>query len=88
MFEFLKRWLAPKPAPYRPMAIRRRRINPVYFLETKREEHLAGKVDSRITEIRCGNDVSSTQSQYPEHLSVQRPELQPDQWNAGRRKNI
>lgn len=59
MFKFIQRLFAPKPAPCRPMAIRRKRINPVYLLEAKRKEGVSGAISSSMTEVRRGNDVGS-----------------------------
>lgn len=57
MFKFIQRLFAPKPAPRRPMAIRRKRINPVYLLEPKHQEGVSGSISSSMTEVRRGNDV-------------------------------
>lgn len=56
MIKFLMRLFAAKPAPRRPMAIRRRRINPVYLLQAERRDDLAGKIGTRITGFERGND--------------------------------
>ncbi|EJG5414254.1 hypothetical protein NAD41_000855 [Salmonella enterica] len=62
MFKFLSRFLKPKPAPRRPQAIRRQRINPVYFLEPEQPplDRVNGQVRMRMTEVTRGNDVSGT----------------------------
>ncbi|EDY2030021.1 hypothetical protein GTB64_004463 [Salmonella enterica] len=60
MFKFLSRFLKPKPAPTRPMAIRRTRINPVYFLEPEQDDGLKGQIGSRMTEIHRGNNVGGS----------------------------
>lgn len=75
MFEFIARLFRAKPAAQRPMAIRRRRINPVYLLTPERDEHLAGKIGTRITGEVRGNDVSASQYEHDGSLSVTRAEL-------------
>lgn len=75
MFEYLCNLFAPTPAPRKPMAIRRKRLNPVYVLQPKREKYLTGKVGVRITEVRDGNDVGTTQHAHDERLPGERPEL-------------
>lgn len=60
MFKFIQRLFAPKPAPVRPMALRRRRINPVYFLEPERKEGVSGQIGCSMKEVRRGNDVGGS----------------------------
>ena len=75
MFEFIARLFAPKPPVKRPMAIRRKRINPVYLLNPERGDHLVGKIGTRITGEVRGNDVSATQYAHHDSVSIPRPEL-------------
>lgn len=59
MFKFIQRLFAQKPKPSRPQAIRRQRINPVYFLEPEHKEGIKGSVKTQIKEVRLGNDGRS-----------------------------
>lgn len=60
MFKFIAQFFAPKTVQSRPMAIRRKRINPTYFLQPESREHVCGSVGSRMTEVHRGNDVSDS----------------------------
>lgn len=59
MFKFIQRFFAQKPKPRRPQAIRRQRINPVYFLEPEHKEGINGSIKTQIKEVRLGNDGRS-----------------------------
>ncbi|ENQ1546106.1 hypothetical protein ACEOHC_003918 [Salmonella enterica] len=75
MFKFIRDLFAPKVVERRPMAIRRKRVNPVYILKPERSDHLAGKVGTRITGVRRGDDERTPQHAHDERVPVQRPEL-------------
>lgn len=75
MFKFIRKLFAPKQPARRPMAIRRRRINPVYLLQPERVNSLAGTVGTRITGVSRGNDERTPQHAHDECVPVQRPEL-------------
>ncbi|EIP9221078.1 hypothetical protein LT875_002525 [Salmonella enterica] len=74
MLKFLMKLFAPKAPERRPMAIRRKRVNPVYILKPERN-HLAGKVGSRITGVSRGDDERTPQHAHDERVPVQRAEL-------------
>lgn len=61
MLKFIQRFFAPTtPAPARPMATRRKRINPDYVLVAKSKEGVTGQASVQMTETCRGNDGSST----------------------------